>query len=520
MGIWMGRLLGRRGAWFGMASGVLGVLVLSAAGSLVAEVGNVVTYEAFGAVGDGVTDDLPAIRRAHAHANEQDLPVRSKPGATYHLGRSALTAIIETNTDWSESRFIIDDSQGVEDHRQSIFEVRSRLEPIDLNIERLSRGQPRLDVRPPVDCLVHVEDRTRNIYIRRGLNQNSGTRQREVFVLRRDGTVLGDIQWDYATITQVTALPIDPEPLVVRGGHFTNIANRMKRDEGSTYWARNIRIRRSNTEIDGVTMRVTGETDVGQPYGGFLNAQRCAHITFRNCVIDGRKTYRKIGAAGKPVSMGSYGYLANEVVNFRMVHCRMDDIHDRTRWGVVASNFMKNFLVEDCELSRVDVHQGVAGVYIIRRSTLGHAGLNAIGAGRLIVEDSTLHGSHLVSFRQDYGSTWDGEVLIRNSRWIPRGRGDVMFGMRNDGAHDFGYPCSMPRVIRIDGLIVDDSNLPDSHPGIRFFNDPVAGAVKGRPFPYRLTERLEVRGLETASGRPPRVCDNPEVVKAVRVVAR
>jgi hypothetical protein len=33
-----------------------------------------------------------------------------------------------------------------------------------------------------------------------------------------------------------------------------------------------------------------------------------------------------------------------------------------------------------------------------------------------------------------------------------------------------------------------------------------------------LTERLEVRGLRTASGLPPRVCDNPEVAKAVKVV--
>ncbi len=47
----------------------------------------VVTYEAFGAVGDGVHDDLPAICRAHEHANAQGLPVKSKPEATYHLGR-------------------------------------------------------------------------------------------------------------------------------------------------------------------------------------------------------------------------------------------------------------------------------------------------------------------------------------------------------------------------------------------------------------------------------------------------
>jgi hypothetical protein len=69
-----------------------------------------VSYEAFGAVGDGVTDDLPAIVEAHAFANAHGLPVQTKPGATYHLGRRALTAMIATDTDWGTARFIIDDT--------------------------------------------------------------------------------------------------------------------------------------------------------------------------------------------------------------------------------------------------------------------------------------------------------------------------------------------------------------------------------------------------------------------------
>ena len=65
-----------------------------------------VSYEAFGAVGDGVVDDLPAIVEAHAFANAHGLSVQAKPGATYHLGRRALTAIIATDTDWGSARFI------------------------------------------------------------------------------------------------------------------------------------------------------------------------------------------------------------------------------------------------------------------------------------------------------------------------------------------------------------------------------------------------------------------------------
>ncbi|HRZ57263.1 MAG TPA: hypothetical protein P5525_17595, partial [Candidatus Paceibacterota bacterium] len=75
-----------------------------------------VSYEAFGAVGDGVADDLPAIVEAHAFANAHGLAVQAKPGATYHLGRRALTAVIATDIDWGTARFIIDDTE-VENHR-------------------------------------------------------------------------------------------------------------------------------------------------------------------------------------------------------------------------------------------------------------------------------------------------------------------------------------------------------------------------------------------------------------------
>ena len=482
----------------------------------------VVTYEAFGAVGDAVTDDLPAICEAHSYANSHDLPVRSNPDATYHLGRRALTAIIETDTDWSTSRFIIDDSQAVENHKLALFEVKSRLQPIPLEIDRLERGQTRLEVRPPVDCLVWVENENHRIFIRRGLNQNKGTEQKEVFILRQDGSIEGAIDWDYQEITRLVAQPIDAKPLVVRGGLFINIANRMRQEVGYNYWARNLQISRSNTEIVGVSHQVVGETDVGHPYEGFLNAKRCANITLRDCLIDPRKVYQTIGSAGKPVSMGSYGYQASHVVNFRMIGCRMDNILDRTRWGVIGTNFMKNILVQDCVLSRMDVHMGASGDYVIRGTTLGYMGLNAIGRGRLIIEDSTLHGDSLVSFRQDYGSTWEGEVLIRNSRWIPPPHRDgnlFVFRMNNDGMHDFGYTCFMPEVIRIDGLHIDDATRTTDGPGIAFFNDPLGPAREDRPYAYRLTERLEVSGLTTARGLPLRVSDNAELATAVRVIA-
>ena len=259
----------------------------------VASEDEVVTYEAFGAIGDGVHDDLPAICKAHDYANAHGLRVKTKPDATYHLGGKATTAIIATDTDWSTSRFTIDDTE-VENHRASLFEVRSLLKPEKLQIDRLARDQKQLDVRPEHDCYVVVTNRKKKRYIRRGLNQNSGVSQRDCFILRRDGAIEGAIDWDYDHVSRVEARPMDEKRLVVRGGVFTTTANRMKQEVGYNYWARNIEIYRSNTEVDGLTHHVTGETEVGHPYSGFISVSNCANVTLRNCFATGHKTYKTI----------------------------------------------------------------------------------------------------------------------------------------------------------------------------------------------------------------------------------
>jgi hypothetical protein len=76
---------------------------------------NYVTYEEFGAVGDGKSEDFAAIYRAHEHANAMKLPVRAKNGAKYYIHNTYVdgevkTARIMTDVDWTGAEIIIDDS--------------------------------------------------------------------------------------------------------------------------------------------------------------------------------------------------------------------------------------------------------------------------------------------------------------------------------------------------------------------------------------------------------------------------
>ncbi len=240
------------------------------------------------------------------------------------------------------------------------------------------------------------------------------------------------IIWDFDQITSISALPIDAKPLTIKGGHFTTIAN--KAESKYTYYNRNIAIKRSNVFVEGLEHRITGEGEQGAPYGGFLNIQECAYVTVRNTILTGHKTYSTIGAAGKPVSMGTYDISANRALNVSFINCsQTNDINDRTYWGILGSNYCKNMLYDSCVFSRFDAHMGVANA-TIRNSTLGHMGINAIGSGTLKVENSTIRGNTLVNLRSDYGSTWQGDFIIRNCVFVPA-NGKSSSASRQTGQH-------------------------------------------------------------------------------------
>ena len=224
------------------------------------------------------------------------------------------------------------------------------------------------------------------------------------------------IIWDFDEITDTVASPLDEKMLTVRGGVFKTIANKV--ESKYTYYARGIQIMRSNVTITGLRHEVSGEGDHGAPYSGFLNV-RCANVTIQDTVLTGHKTYGTIGSAGRPVSMGTYDFGANRAINITLKNCRQtNDITNRKYWGIMGSNYCKNLTYDGCELSRFDAHMGVANA-TIKNSKLGHQGINAIGTGTFLLENSTVYGGAMINLRGDYGSTWEGEFIIRNCTFVP-----------------------------------------------------------------------------------------------------
>lgn len=484
----------------------------------------VVRYSDFGARGDGKTDDIDAIAAAHAFANQYGLKVKADDKATYYIGGKNRTAIIQTDTDFGNAAFIIDDSE-VQNRNANIFLVSSTLKPFKPEgITSLKKNQPKVDIRLPGPCLIAVTDSNVRRYIRFGPNQNNGSPQTDIFIVDAEGNVdmNAPIIWDFDHVTAITALPIDEITLTLRGGRFTTIAN--SAESKYNYYSRGIAIRRSHVVVDGLQHFITGEGDHGAPYGGFINIGDCAFVTVQNCVFTGHKVYETIGSAGVSVSMGTYDISLNSAINVSFINCtQTNDIKDSRFWGLMGSNYCKNLILDNCIFSRFDAHMGVANA-TIRNSTLGHQGINAIGTGTFLVENSTIYGRNLINLRSDYGSTWQGEFIIRNCTFVPAGGRPVtasLIGGSYTGQHDFGYVCYMPERIIIENLKIDDSNHPDNYPGPAIFanfNPKMTDDTYQEKFPYVITREVILRNVTTASGKPLRISDNQYMFRNVKVV--
>lgn len=480
-----------------------------------------VRYEDFGAVGDGKADDFDALVKAHDYANAKNLPVKADDKATYYLSGANKTITIMTDTDFGSASFIIDDTE-LEKRGANVFEVKSEQKPFSMgDINSLKKGQSTIKAKLSSACLILVTNDKVKRFIRFGNNQNSGKAQTDVFLADKSGKVDRNtpIIWDFDHISKMIAYPVDEKTLTIKGGKFTTIAYSKV---GTVYCERGISISRSNVIVDGMKHLIQGEGETGTPYTGFISISNCANVTIRDTIFSGRKVYHKIGNSGSSTPMGSYGLNITSALNVSLLRCnQVNDIMDRSVWGIMGTNFCKNLTLDGCKLSRFDAHMGVTNA-TIRNSTLGYMGIKLTGFGTFLVENTTVKSSDFIYLRPDYGSTWDGEIIIRNCRFEPTRISNSLslISGENNWQHDFGYTTYLPSKVVIDNLFIADKAHKKGYKGPAIFGDfnPRMKDASYKPLhPQVLPKMVAYHGLKTESGKSLRISDNEFMFRDVKV---
>jgi hypothetical protein len=465
---------------------------------------NYVTYEMFGALGDGLTNDYQAIYNTHIYANANRISVVANAEKTYYIADSPLTIPIKTNVNFNGAKFIIDDTVKLTNTMTPLFTIERDDLPKNLTTQMtINRSVRQVDaLKGYGDCLVEVVNTNKKQYIRKGNNANSGSNQQDYFICDNDGNILSQVLWDFNDITSVIVYPIEKNILKVENGHFTRIHNNLKGD--SIYHERGILIKRSNVVIENVSCDVRGDTGIDQsPYNGFIHTDRCAYFKLANCF------FKPIIYSNNSsnVAMGTYQIRIDRTLN-----ATLENIHsissEPERWGSYTSNYSKDVVIKNCELTRVDVHEGACNL-TITDSILGRQGIQVVGHGTLNVQRCQMfggsNGGTLLTLRSDYGSSWDGKVVLKdivfhvgNINYRPK-----IINFANDGTHDFGYDCYYPEV-EMENIIVDDSGT--TYKGfIYLFNnergntsDDVADTL--HKYPYYIKSKMSFKNMRVTSG--------------------
>ena len=423
-----------------------------------------VRYSDFGAVGDGVTDDQKAIRLAHNIANARNLPVKADEGKTYYINaaESTKTIEIETDTDWTGASFILDDRDINYDGHWAqtlpVFSVKPSLSRFDLSIDALSIGDTNIGVAPGQKCLVYVYCNSVKHYIRYGANADSGQSQTEILLVDADGNIdpTTPVTWNYPTVDRAFAIPVDETPITIRGGDFLTLANEINPDRYIST-ARNIDIRRSNVTVDGVKHRIEQVKDYRSAYGGFFNVADCNNVTIRNCEIMCHRDVFFKNDAGQNVLLGSYEFLATCTNNLTYENCVQTNLFDENgkliSQGLMGTNYCRNLSMIGCTVARFDAHCQVYNV-TIRGCEMER--INLIGFGTALVEDTTIHDRYIFNLREDYGSMFAGEIILRNVNMVREGTQRLALFNGAWHNHNFGYPVYLPQKITIDNLRVPE----------------------------------------------------------------
>ncbi len=474
-----------------------------------------VYYEDFGAKGDGVTDDFLAFKAAHAYANENGLPVKVREGAVYYLHDNrvdgvAASIVVQTDVDWTGAEIIIDDSDidyfdGTRRATTHMFRFTSEYEKLTWTLDNEEEakklraigavgekyGTTHIDLGLGYPAMLVLYNANHEVYRRSGKayekrgKGNPGSAQHELIVVDENGKIdpSTPFMFDYDEITRIDIIRDDIKPITVKGTTVTTRACRVNartyitKEDGTqvtrdaSYYSRGLCVNRSHTLIDGIKHVVVGEFTpdehragfLGPHYQGFFSGFEANEITFKNCVMQGRRYYRIQGtydlggnlvnkitfdscvqsnfwidADGNPTEWGK-GDLSmrwNDINGLRVRHC----------WGVGGTNFCKNMSYINSKLSRFDAHCGLYNGQIIN----SHLTFFAItGKGDFTVKnihwyssDNGQTDSSLVYMRGDYGCTWEGNVTLDNV--TAHINDDFWIFFHSFGNWDYGYKCYMP----------------------------------------------------------------------------
>ncbi|EMF7386056.1 hypothetical protein V4F62_000007 [Vibrio parahaemolyticus] len=421
----------------------------------------VIFYTQFG-VGVGLSDDLPKIKECHDFANSEKARVESGGKLTIKANSNTNITVL-TETDFGGSKFVVNDGcDGAE-----LFSIMPSLDrqPFPVSQSVISALQPQLEEGAFFfsalqaganleNCLLVVENSQR--LSRRGAGSSDVLRE-DSFIHFRDGNCLGPLLCDHTTgFLTVTARPLERDTL-----EFGNV-NIVQNFSDNTKRFAFAKTQRNQTHYKKIFLDNEGVLDDFADSSSVVQAKYVALLLLED--LDGENMNAGIS--------GNSGYAIS------MQHCvapTFNRVSPNSGWGVTNTNWIKNWVINDSYLNRIDNHYGLGDLtvsncrMIIKNIEIGYGRgtitldnvVSAQGINPFIVPDDEPIALAVVNLRAGWQLGYRGEININDIKieidgdypsiaeraWV----GGVSYGRQNIEGCDPTVDFYMPNV-NIEGL--------------------------------------------------------------------
>ena len=404
---------------------------------------SVVTYEQFGAVGNGVTDDFLAIKAAHEYANAGGQRVEGRAGANYFIGACFTESIpIKTDVDFRGATIFIDDSdiEAYKNRELPLFLIEGERTALSVPILKNTYGTlsiSRGDTSIP--WLAGELDGEKLVVVRssepewRTFDSGELSYRTESFIVDENGNIIGgEALFDLPGITDVLVIG-GCNGITVENGVFKTVAptvNSMTDGENRNHpFYRGIMIcNAGGVTLKNITHSVLNEPILGTkygyqresyPYGGFIVALSCYDLTLDNLQLYAHMQYYIYD----PLDYGSVGYVAMPSYDIALSGCVGVDIRglkqqseqsltDSMYARIMYASRVKDLSVSDSEINSVMLKNSMGASFT---NTKIGTGINLCGFGDHIFEGVTrLVGNVFITLPYESGASLDGDLILKD----------------------------------------------------------------------------------------------------------
>ena len=345
--------------------------------------------------------------------------------------------------------------------------------------------------------MIQLFNDNEKIYIRSGVNEDEGESKQEIILVDSlSGRLLNDIIFNYDEVTSFRVWPIPNNNITIKNGNFTTRTNNYAFDPETcekksmsyrsfdVYHTGNVSVSNIyhylDEEINAVEMSNCEYNGIGSAYGGFMKANNAAYVDFTNIyltphTIPRDKLYSSFGTYDLLLNMSSNLFFDN--INYTCSGnddntCYEDNMISTSKWGLMSSNDNKNIFITNSKMNRIDAHRGVNNLYVAD-TVLGVRGITFGGYGKFYGKNLTFDRTGamsessgvggMVTLRTDYGSNFNGTLVLNNSRYIlnDKVKKTAIIASNNAQDHYYGYDTYFPEVY-VNGIDFDTSKVTES----------------------------------------------------------